>query len=132
MGREIRKVAKGWDHPLNDEGDYAPLHQYGEYDIEDGIPWNCTEYMPQWEDSEMTHIQMYETCSEGTPISPVFEVGKEEDMARWLADTGASAFGNMTASYEGWLATIREGYALCAVAEGGVLTSGVEWNLKRG
>ena len=40
---------------------------------------------------ERTHYQMYETCTEGTPISPVMET--PENLARWLADNGASAFG---------------------------------------
>ena len=58
-------------------------------------------YQPAWTDAERTHFQMYETCSEGTPISPVFAT--PEECARWCADNGASAFGSMTAPYEWWL-----------------------------
>jgi len=47
---------------------------------------------------------MYETCTEGTPISPVMD--SLETLARWLADNGASAFGEMTATYEQWLKII--------------------------
>ena len=50
-----------------------------------------------------------------------------EELARWLADTGASAFGEMTATYEQWLATCRSGWAPSAVACGGDLVSGVEF-----
>lgn len=57
--------------------------------------------MPSWPDAERTHFQMYETCSEGTPISPVLE--SPEAVARWCAENGASAFGYMTQSYEWWL-----------------------------
>jgi hypothetical protein len=69
--------------------------------------------------------QMWETVSEGSPISPVFAT--PEELARWLADTGASAFGDMTATYEQWLATCKKGWAPSAVlsADKG-LRSGVE------
>lgn len=67
---------------------------------------------------------MYETTTEGTPISPSFAT--KEELARWLADTGASAFGALTASYEEWLAMIERGWAhgLTLTAHG--MRSGVE------
>lgn len=81
------------------------------------------DYMPQWTDEERTHWQMYEDTTEGTPISPV--MASPEELARWLADNGASAFGRMTATYEQWLATINEGWAPSLVVSGGVMQSGV-------
>lgn len=36
------------------------------------------DYMPEWGESELTHIQLYETTSEGTPKSPVFAKGDFE------------------------------------------------------
>lgn len=51
------------------------------------------DYMPSWPESEKTHCQMYETTSEGTPISPVLE--SPEALARWCADNGVSAFADM-------------------------------------
>lgn len=48
--------------------------------------------------------QMWETTSEGSPMSPVFATA--EELARWLADTGASIFGDRTAPYEYWLRVI--------------------------
>jgi hypothetical protein len=68
--------------------------------------------------------QMWETCSEGSPISPVFET--PEELARWLADTNASAFGSEGASYDNWLGMIREGWAASACADSQGLRSGVE------
>lgn len=68
--------------------------------------------------------QMWETTSEGSPISPAFATA--EELARWLADTGASTFGSETASYESWLGMILEGWAPSFVVQGGVATSGVE------
>ncbi|MHB8148000.1 MAG: hypothetical protein ACYDGM_12170 [Vulcanimicrobiaceae bacterium] len=86
------------------------------------------EYMPQWPASLRTHFQMYETTSEGTPISPVFATPQE--LARWLADTGASAFGPMKASYDEWLATIEAGSvaSMVSITDGdgsGAIVSGV-------
>lgn len=69
--------------------------------------------------------QMWETTSEGSPISPVCE--SPEALARWLADNNASAFGYTGASYEAWLHMIRgPGWAPSAVSVGGPLVSGVE------
>ncbi len=87
------------------------------------------DYMPDWPDDLRTHFQMYEDTSEGTPISPV--MATPEELARWLADNGASAFGNMTATYDQWLATIQRGWACSAVMTvnrdgSGTMQSGVE------
>lgn len=82
------------------------------------------DYMPQWKDEEKTHFQMYETCTEGTPISPVMDT--PEGLALWLEDNKASSFGSMTATYDQWLSAINSGYTPSAVLENGVLKSGVE------
>lgn len=87
------------------------------------------EYMPDWPAEQRTHWQMYENTSEGTPISPVFST--PEELARWLADTGASAFADMTATYEQWLETTNRGSAVSMVLNTGTgeMKSGVEDNL---
>lgn len=82
------------------------------------------DYMPDWPAEERTHYQMYETCTEGTPISPVMDT--PEVLARWLADNGASAFGNQTATYEHWRGMIDEGSAFSMAIIGGEQKSGVE------
>jgi hypothetical protein len=82
-------------------------------------------YMPTWPEGIATHYRMYETTSEGTPISPAFET--PEALARWLADTGASSFAGMTATYEQWLAVARGGYAPSAVLSENGLESGVAY-----
>lgn len=56
--------------------------------------------------------QMWETASEGSPMSPVFATA--EELARWLADSGASVFGRHTATRGEWL-DIIEGRELAAV-----------------
>ncbi|EAS1759888.1 hypothetical protein BH012_20510 [Salmonella enterica] len=62
-------------------------------------------YIPDWPDKERTHFQMYETVSEGTPVSPVLDA--PEALARWLTDNRASLWGNIKANYEDWLDIIN-------------------------
>ena len=130
MGREVRMVPKDWEHPKREgDGGYNPLYDgYRDALIEfeigirekglaeaidywGGGPTTYT-YMPAWTEEEANWFMMYETTTEGTPISPAFET--KEELARWLADTGASAFGRMTATYKEWLGTIERGGALSA------------------
>ncbi|EDT2963655.1 hypothetical protein EL09_15460 [Salmonella enterica subsp. enterica] len=61
-------------------------------------------YIPDWPDEERTHWQMYETVSEGTPVSPVMD--SRDALARWLSDNRASLWGKIIASYEEWLEII--------------------------
>lgn len=82
------------------------------------------DYMPRWTDCECTHYMMYEDTSEGTPISPAFST--PEELARWLTDTKASAFGDMTADYEHWLAVARGRGAPSLVLRGATAQSGVQ------
>lgn len=84
--------------------------EYWEYD---GAPPESKYYRPDWPEESRTHFQMYETTSEGTPISPVF--ADIETLAHWLADNGASAFAGQTATYEQWLATCQRGWAPSAI-----------------
>lgn len=58
-------------------------------------------------------------------MSPVFAA--PEELAQWLADTGASSFGYETASYEQWLAFINgPGWAPTMVMNEKGLQGGVE------
>lgn len=87
------------------------------------------DYMPDWPEAERTHWMMYEDTSEGTPISPAFAT--PEELARWLADNGASSFGDMTATYEQWLATCKGAWGPSMVMTGGKMMSGVEFAATR-
>lgn len=80
-------------------------------------------YMPEFAKGTATHLQMYETCSEGTPLSPIFAT--PEELARWLADNNASAFGSQGATYEQWLGMIQKGWAPSGVMQNGEIISGV-------
>lgn len=142
MGREVRMVPANWEHPKDWEGIYKPLligyaKDFAEFKalvaekgLEEAIEYwgGCPskdDYMPDWTEEEATYYMMYETVTQGTPISPAFST--PEELARWLADTGASAFAFQTASYEAWLNVCRGEYAPSAVYTPQLgLVSGVE------
>lgn len=113
---------EAWERGERPEG--AESETYWEYA---GGPPNPEYYMPDWPEHERTHLMMYEDTSEGTPISPAFET--PEELARWLADNNASAFGGMTATYEQWLAMCKRGWAPSMIISNGRMQSGVEAEL---
>jgi hypothetical protein len=118
MGREIRRVPAGWEHPRNGRGHYIPLfdESYGdalrdyesrrtewdngegervakEYDCHsfedwEGSPPDRDYYREEWTDEEATHYQVYENVSEGTPTSPVF--ANLQELEDWLVEQGYS------------------------------------------
>jgi len=141
MSREVRRVPSTWEHPKSTNGRYIPLlkesyeaavQRRREYKPEEHNGCSVDDWygpldqprMPHWPDEARTHYQMYESTSEGTPISPV--MASPEELAHWLVDNEASAFACMTATYEQWLATCREGWAPSAAITDGRLMSGVE------
>jgi len=139
MGREVKRVALDFDWPMEKVWTgYMISTCPGDENCEDckafarikGCEfesWGC----PIFADLEKfrnppsgTGWQLWETTTEGSPMSPVFET--PEELAHWLADTGASSFGPATESYETWLSFIAgPGWAPSAVACGGVMESGV-------
>lgn len=56
-------------------------YTFEEWDGEKRLP---EDYRPDWPKEEITHFQMYEDVTEGTPVSPVFAT--REELARWLAN----------------------------------------------
>jgi hypothetical protein len=108
------------------------LGVYGKCELCNGLGhyWCDEKYealMESWESIEPPDgegFQMWETVSEGSPISPVFAT--PEELARWLADNGASSFGRDTATYEQWLKMISAGWCPTMVSDGNGVRSGVE------
>ncbi len=111
----------GHNSYLNRPRTEEDTEEYWEYS---GNPPDTKYYRPDWPEETRTHYQMYETTSEGTPISPVMET--PEILAQWLADNGASAFASGTASYESWLRVAKGGYACSAIITERGMESGVE------
>lgn len=101
-----------------------PEHRHMRFTDYHGSRHSPDDFMPNWPDEQRTHLMMYEDTSEGTPISLAFAT--PEELARWLTDTGASSFADMTATYEQWLSVARGGFAPSAVIQDGRMMSGVE------
>lgn len=69
--------------------------------------------------------QLWETTSEGSPMSPVFAT--PELLARFLQTHDAFVFGDQTTTYENWLEFIKNHtWAPSAVIENGIFKSGVD------
>lgn len=118
-----------WIQGLRDDFDGGTTQHGGRCDIYGWKEWSggrpaAEDYMPSWPREQRTHLMMYEDTSEGTPISPAFAT--PEELARCLADNGASSFAKMTATYEQWLAVARGGFAPSMVMDSKGLRSGVE------
>ena len=82
MGREIRRVPADWEHPKDDRGLLISLinstfDDRGDPEEDDEPEWYRRAFT-----SEPTHYQLYETVTEGTPLSPVFET--KEELGIWM------------------------------------------------
>lgn len=101
----------------------------------EGSHWNSDEERERYESWESEEPpsgegwQMWETVSEGSPISPVFETA--EELARWLALRRWGA--DWGTSYEDWLSMIKgSGYACSMVWVGNETISGVTYAARYG
>lgn len=159
MGREVKRVPIGFDWPLNKVWwgyllESIPCQTCGGigkvskpiivgWKREDGSWYSReTEFCPTcegegkaWAKVEIPTgpgYQLWETTSDGSPLSPAFKT--PEELARWLADNNASTFGRMTTTYENWLAFIEgPGESVGMVMEVGKgLKSGVEAAVEEG
>lgn len=68
--------------------------------------------------------QLWETVSEGSPVSPVFTTA--EDLARWMASPAPDSEFSRASSYEVALRFVQRGWAPSMLSSGGVLKTGVE------
>ena len=115
MGRELRKVIANWEHPKKEHKDrYQPMrdipyieainewienhllwekgehpdqpNEYVHYAEWDGNPPDVEYYRPNWKKEDMTWFQVYETVSEGTPVTPAFET--RDELVDYLVENG--------------------------------------------
>ncbi len=122
MGREVKRVSMDFDWPLDkgwwgyllDHSFYVECQSCSKKSDPEGKCGICygeryatvpTVVEPDW---GMAY-QMWETTSEGSPMSPPFKT--PEELARWLADTNASSFGAKGATYDEWLGMIQSGHS---------------------
>ena len=139
MGREIKRVALDFDWPigriwagyklslceaLNEDCDlcrkFAAIQKLPMAD------YDCPE-MQELEPPSGEGWQLWETVSEGSPVSPVFAT--PEELATWLSTPGNLSNNDITRtnSYETWVKFITgDGWAPTLVSENGNLMNGVE------
>ncbi|MCM3884135.1 hypothetical protein [Frankia sp. R82] len=116
MSYEIRRVALDWLHPRdgrypNGKPRYIGLfdgpsyHEQVEYAREHGEPApNPADYMPTWDESTPLGWCLYETVTEGTPVSPVFKT--ERAFEDWLvSERQMTRPGARELIKRGWVAT---------------------------
>jgi hypothetical protein len=90
----FKRDAQRWDeenemwlkgYRSDGRSNYVPIepeHQHKSY-----VEWTqerpeLRNYMPQWANDERTHYMIYESVTEGTPISPAFR--NAVDLLNWL------------------------------------------------
>lgn len=92
-----------------------------------GIDPEKLDAYESWEPTEPPEgdwYQVWETTSEGSPISPAFKT--PEELAEWLEANKASSFADQTCSYDQWLDFIRgPAWAPSCIIDGSGLHSGV-------
>lgn len=67
--------------------------------------YQTKKYLPE----ELTHIQLYETTSEGTPISPVFKADEFDKLCEYAA-LNCFTFAHFKATKEEWHKMLSEGF----------------------
>ena len=135
MGREVKRVSLDFDWPLRKiwigyDLD-NPCCKYFKEDCN-----KCKEFtkIAKVEDCPSNHeieppkgeaYQIWETVSEGSPITPPFKT--PEELAKYCADNNVSSFGEMTEDYETWLNWItKSAWAPSCIMIGGVMKSGIK------
>lgn len=113
--RELRVIARGWQHPEDERGRHIPLlpsisyprtpEAKRAYRLEFGHAARRAEYMP--DATGRTEVAVYETTTEGTPISPAFPNTPQGRMQliAWCADN-ATTYGSNRTGVEGWAALL--------------------------
>lgn len=92
MGREIRQVPMDWQHPKDDRG-YIPMHNKDwKTAVEEWEANGCNyedapdlaRYRPVWGEDVKLGFCLYETVSEGKPVSPIFAT--KDEVIAWCRE----------------------------------------------
>lgn len=141
--RPYRKSINEWitEHQLWEKGEHPDqqdkdLEGYINYADYAGNPPDVESYRPDWREEEMTWFQVYETVSEGTPVTPPFAT--REELVAYLVENGdfwdqeRRSKGDSIMPCDPWpLETAQRfvfgsGYAPSLVVTDGKIQSGVE------
>lgn len=141
---EATRSRAGWDHPLR-------LDSSAEYRLTvfrcgllgasvtcgvcdgEGCSWRDAEHKAAWEAWDPQpptgdHIQLWQTVSEGGPVSPVFpdDAAGRRDLARWMVANDTSIHRNLTE--EDWLRVMGAEFFATEVGSGELVIPGAGAN----
>jgi hypothetical protein len=154
MGREIRRVPPNWEHPKFDPSEvryewqrdaYKPLMEgyaeakagfekmQAEKGLQEAIDYygqapDVNDYVPDWTEAEATWFQVYETVSEGSPVTPPFAT--REELVEYLVQHGDfwrqkdGSGGHSRKSAEAFV--MGDGWVPSMVMENGKITIGID------
>jgi hypothetical protein len=116
---EVREIPKGWQHPIDEHGMPVPLFRAGAWRDESDAdialtPGDC---LPE-ADGEV-ELVAYETCTEGTPVTPAFPNTSEGKLAMLAyCSEHVTTLGRYKTGVEGWAAIL---FGDAAVADDGTV-----------
>lgn len=109
---EWMKENEKWNNGTHPDIIHDPLlkEKYPFYAMWSGNPPDVDYYhKKKYSEEELTHIQLYQTTSEGTPLSPVFPKEDFDKLCEWAADN-ATTFASFKATKEQWKQMLSEGF----------------------
>lgn len=154
MGREIRMVPPNWEHPKDDMGNYLPMldecmedaldcwiegyelwktgkheaktdeFEYWEWESD---PPQSEYYRPKFK-TDATWFQVYETISEGTPVTPPFKT--KDELIDYLCIFGDSF--DQKRGDNGWLYENAKNFADKGFAMSGMFKDGKFYTARDG
>lgn len=84
--------------------------EYPYYAMWAGDPPDVEYYNTRkWTPEEATHIQLYQTTSEGTPITPIFRADELEKLCEYAAEN-CTTFASYKATKEEWMRMLGDGF----------------------
>jgi hypothetical protein len=119
------------------ELEYEGMGDYESFCAWAGRPPNPVYYRPAWNEEDMTWFQLYETVSEGTPVTPAFET--QDELIDYLVEHGdywdqkRRKAGDSIMNCDPWPRDQAEkfvkgaGWAPSMVSDGTKMMSGVEF-----
>ncbi len=94
-----------WQNGTHDDLVREPIlkEEYPFYAMWNGNPPDVEYYhTKKYEPQELTHIQLYETTSEGSPRTPVFKADEFEKLCEYAAEH-CTTFADCRATKEQWM-----------------------------
>jgi hypothetical protein len=116
----LRSWLDGTNEALQRDPALREKHEWWEWH---GRPPAREDYRPDWPEGTATWVQLYETVTEGTPLSPPFAT--DEELAVWLS-THQDFWGYGPVDLETARRFVSVGWVPSAVMRDGTLTSGLE------